>query len=211
MQILKLDDGKTMQDIAAALSGPNPSQPDWAKDAGGPSVAAPGGVSNATQEFEPGNYAALCLIPSPDGVPHAAKGMVKPFTVTAAEGPAAQAPEPDVTISLKDFGFDVEGAKAGQHHVRVVNDCQQHHEVFMIKLAEGKMLDDALAALEGSGPPGPPPFEIAGGLQGIMAGDSGQFSANWTPGRYALPCFLPDVNSGAPHIALGMVKEIAVP
>jgi hypothetical protein len=29
----------------------------------------------------PGNYALICLIPSPDGVPHVAKGMMVPIEV----------------------------------------------------------------------------------------------------------------------------------
>jgi hypothetical protein len=36
------------------------------------------------------------------------------------------------------------------------------------------------------------------------------FTANFTPGRYGLLCFLPDAKDGKPHFVHGMVQEITV-
>lgn len=52
---------------------------DWSTN-----LAAPGGEDDEviTFDLEPGNYAALCFIPGPDGTPHAFMGMQKEFTVS---------------------------------------------------------------------------------------------------------------------------------
>ena len=65
-QILKLTDGKTYADFAAALKAmkPNAPPPSWVVFAGGPNAAAPGGTAAATSTLEPGNYALICFIPS---------------------------------------------------------------------------------------------------------------------------------------------------
>lgn len=78
--VARLDDGKTVEDLSAALKTPGPL-PAWVRDMGGPNAPAPGGESNGTVLLAPGNYVLACLIPSSDGVPHLMKGMVRPLTV----------------------------------------------------------------------------------------------------------------------------------
>jgi hypothetical protein len=45
---------------------------------GGPNPREIGDTSSSTVALEPGNYALLCFVPGPDGIPHVAKGMVRP-------------------------------------------------------------------------------------------------------------------------------------
>lgn len=223
MQLVRLEEGKTAQDLFAALQQPNAAAPSWMKEAGGPSVAAPvspagpGGTSNVTQRLEPGNYVMLCLIPNAQGVPHVALGMAKPITVTA---PAVRAKPPTAkaTIVLKDFSFDVKDTlPAGKTVFHVENRGQQHHEAFLFSLAPGKSAADALTFIEGQGPPGPPPFAPANGIQGIEARAEGWFETDLKPGNYGLLCFVPDTRTsvpeadrGKPHFALGMIREFTV-
>src|SRR5690606_35230627 len=105
---VKLDSGKTFDDLMAAMANPGPP-PAWAVFMGGPNTPRPmGGQSTATIGLEPGNYAMICLVDVPGGVPHIAHGMSKAFTVTAAaDAPAAAAPTADLKIELFDYNFTV--------------------------------------------------------------------------------------------------------
>jgi hypothetical protein len=57
---------------------------------------------------------------------------------------------------------------------------------------------------------GPPPGKALGGVAGIAPGMSQSFTADFTPGNYALICFLPDATDGKPHFVHGMIQQIAV-
>ena len=82
-QMIRIEDGKTMADVAKALKNPGPP-PSWVKFVGGPNAVIPGKETNATSVLTPGLYAYLCFIPGADRVMHASKGMVRPFEVTPA-------------------------------------------------------------------------------------------------------------------------------
>jgi hypothetical protein len=209
-QLLKLEDGKTVHDLAAAMknSGPPPS---WIKFVGGPNAAAPGREVNATAVLEPGQYAYICVIPGPDGVMHAAKGMVKPFEVTAAAPGAATAlPETDVTVRLVDYEFHTSKPLAsGRQRILVENAGAQPHEIVLVKLAPGKKVEDFASWAE-TGMKGPPPGEPVGGVVALETGMRGTFSVELTAGDYGLICFVPDVKDGRMHLAHGMMKTIKV-
>lgn len=65
--------GKRLADFYAALkAGPLPG---WAHEVGGPNTPVPNGETRATLDLARGHYLITCYIPSPDGVPHFAKGM----------------------------------------------------------------------------------------------------------------------------------------
>lgn len=83
--ILQLAEGKTAGDVMAFLTG----------EAGGPPPFTPVGGMNgldagvtgyAELDLTPGQYVAICNIPSPkaEGHPHFALGMIKEFTVESA-------------------------------------------------------------------------------------------------------------------------------
>ncbi len=83
MLVFRLAPGKTMEDVAAYLQkpeGPMPIIP-----AGGAQAVTNGRTSYVHLNLTPGDYLLLCGIPSPanGGAPHAALGMVRPFTVVA--------------------------------------------------------------------------------------------------------------------------------
>lgn len=209
-QLVKLEDGKTIQDLAAALKNPGPP-PSWMKFVGGPNAAAPGQEVDATSVLEPGQYAYLCLIPSPDGVIHAAKGMVRPLEVTTASSDAANIlPETDVTIKLVDYDFQTsKPLTPGKQRILVENAGPQAHELVLLKLAPGKKVEDFAGWAE-SGMKGPPPAEPVGGVAVLDQGMRGTFTADLTAGDYGLICFVPDAKDGKMHLAHGMMKNIKV-
>ena len=209
-QLVKLEDGKTMEDVAKALKNPGPP-PSWVSFVGGPNAVAPGGEAQATSVLSPGNYAYLCFIPSPDRVMHAAKGMIMPFTVTGESStPAAELPAADVIITMVDYDFQLsKPLTPGRHTIRVENAGPQPHELALLRLAPGKTLAD-FAAWDKGGMKGPPPAEPIGGVVTLDKGGSAVFSADLTAGDYGLMCFVPDSKDGKLHFAHGMMKTIKV-
>lgn len=83
MLLFRLAPGKTLADVEAYMkqpAGPMPMIP-----AGGAQAVSKGLTSYAHLNLTPGEYLLLCAIPSPakGGAPHAALGMIRPFTVQA--------------------------------------------------------------------------------------------------------------------------------
>ena len=208
VEIIRLDSGRTVANLEAELAKPD-VPPSWAVFTGGPNAPDPGKEANATLELTPGNYAMICLVDMPGGVPHFAKGMVHPFTVTAAPaGAQATASVPDVTITLSDYAFNLSSPlKAGTHTFEVKNAATQMHEIELVRLAPGKSLDQLMSWIQK--PSGPPPGEAIGGVA-PFTGLPIYFTANITPGNYALICFVPDAKDGKPHFMHGMTKTLTV-
>jgi plastocyanin len=210
VQLIKLEQNKTLKDVAQALKAGGPP-PSWIKFVGGPNGVAPGQETQATSVLAPGRYAYICLIPSPDGVIHAAKGMARPFEVTAASS-ASPAPLPaaDVTIKLVDYDFESsQPLKAGRQRIMVENTGAQPHELVLLRLAPGKKVEDFANWAE-HGMQGPPPAEPLGGVTLLDNGGKGTFTADLSPGDYGLICFFPDSKDGKPHLVHGMMKTIKV-
>jgi hypothetical protein len=207
MAVLKLTDGKTVDDLRAVLANPGPP-PSWVKEMGGPNAPAPGMESNATMVLEPGNYVLICFVDI-GGPPHFTKGMVKGLRVVPATGAVAPKPKADVTVDLLDYSFKLSSpVRGGKRTIRVHNVGKQHHEVELVQLAPGASLADFMKWMEKM--EGPPPGKALGGIAGIEPGMSQYFSEDFTPGEYALICFLPDTKDGKPHFMHGMVQQVSV-
>jgi uncharacterized cupredoxin-like copper-binding protein len=208
-QLVRLEDGKTAEDLAQALKthGPTPS---WIKWVGGPNGVAPGQRSNATAVLGPGQYAYLCLIPSPDGKLHSAKGMVRPFQVTATSSTSsAELPAADITIKLVDYDFEPSRPLTpGRHTIMVENAGPQPHELVLLRLAPGKKVEDFARWAESL--KGPPPAEPLGGVVVLEKGGRGTFTVDLTAGDYGFICFVPDTKDGKFHFAHGMMKNFKV-
>ena len=210
VQLARLNDGVSVEQFQTALQqGPEAalSLITWA---GGPGVIDVGGRQEVTMELTAGTYMLLCFVPSPDGTPHLAKGMVTSLEVVDnQEQTGAQPPQADATIKMDDFTFLLPAEiKAGPQIWQIDNQGQQPHEIALIKLAEGKTMEDVGAFM--AAPDGPPPFADVGGLQGIDPGESGWVNLNLTPGEYVALCHIPDPASGKPHMELGMVTPFSV-
>jgi len=217
ISIVQLEKGKTLADFVAAAKAAKPTP--WAIGVGGPNTAGPGQTIDATVTLDAGNYLILCWVPTPGTpVPHLAKGMIQPLTVTASSGaahPSGATPTiteaaPDVHLELSEYGFKLsKPLTAGKHVIHVMNYGAQEHEAVMMKLAPGKTMKDADAWFEG-GMKGPAPIMPAPGMAALGKGRTGTFTATLTPGTYGLICYVPDAKDGKPHAMHGMVQEITV-
>ncbi len=209
-QIVKLAPGRTPEEFVAAMKQ-NPTRwPGWVKFVGGPNGVVPGERATATMQLDAGHYLVLCIIPDKHGVPHVMLGMEKELTVVPVSAVAFDEPAADLTITQRDFHFDLsKPLTAGTHTIHVKNAGSQPHEVLVVQLAPGASVKDFVAAFE-PGATGPPPGKPVGGVVGIDRGGRAFFTSTFEPGRYALICFLPDQSTGREHFTQGMVDEFTV-
>lgn len=209
LTLMRLAPGRTASDALAALRDQQPLS-GIATAVGGPNAPMPGANADATLDLEPGEYVLVCVIPSPDGVPHFMKGMAKPITVRDTDARAAVSPPADVEVTLTDYTFDIDGAiAAGERTIRVVNatSATEPHEIVLVRLPEGvtsEQVNDWIHAMEG-----PPPGEFIGGITALDPGESGAFTADFTPGEYAFLCPLPSPD-GEAHTYKGMMHQFRV-
>jgi hypothetical protein len=212
----RFKDGKTLEDLIGM--GEDLSQlDDILEFFGGPNGAAPGGSVVDTVELEPGSYNLMCFIPDPaDGQPHVAKGQLLPIEVTEpteAAGPFPEAPE---TVTLDDYEFEVPDGFTGEGSVAIENVGEQPHELAVYRAADGKTADDIITFLTAdpttgeTAPPGPPPMAGSTGIAATDPGTRNVVELDLTPGEYLFICFIPDVETGAPHFLSGMVRAVTV-
>ncbi len=209
VQLIKLGEGKTVADLSAALRNPGPP-PAWETPVAGPNPPAPGASAELVVRLEAGNYAIACFVPDDHGVPHVAKGMVRPVVVAARAGAAAALPTADVQVGLADYSFTLsKEITAGPHTLEIVNEGVQPHEMFIAKLDSG-VTAQQLVRYVLTGMHGRPPALPLGGASGMVPGARAFFTMTFAPGDYALICFLPDGKDGKEHAVHGMVKQIHV-
>jgi len=212
--VMKLEQGKKASDLFAALKAMGPAggpPPGWMRVVGGPNSPVPGGgEANATLVLEPGEYAAFCVIPTPQGAPHFMMGMIKGFTVTPAAGRAAALPKADLTITLKDYDFVLSRPfTSGRHVIAVTNAASQPHEIVINRFGPGQT--NAKFAAWGEKPEGKTvPSHPMGGLTDIPPGKTVVIEGIFPPGRYGFACFTRDKKDGKPHHVHGMMKEFVV-
>ncbi len=211
VQILKLDDGKTVADLEAGMKQMKPDSPPppWVHEVAGPNSPVPGGEQSVTQDLAPGNYVLVCFIPSADKVPHAMKGMMKALTIVPATSATAAPPTADIAVKMTDYAWTVTPEiTAGAHVLKIENEAAQAHELFIAQLAPGKTVAD-LATWVGE-MKGPPPAKPIGGISGMMKGATVYVPVNLEPGEYGMYCFLPDAKNGKLHVEHGMMRQFTV-
>ena len=110
---------------------------------------------------------------------------------------------------LEDYAFILTpDLAAGRRTVKVEKTGPQLHEVEFVRLRPGKTAADVLAWLKSK--EGPPPGEPFGGTAALQPGTANFVTADFTPGDYALLCFVPDAGDERRHTAHGMVGQIRV-
>lgn len=210
IQFLKLPEGRTAADFRAEITADPTRLPQWAQRRSGPNSVVPGEQALAVVYLEPGEYVFVCGIPDRHGIPHVVHGMLKPLHVAAAPPRPAKAPPADQTITLADFSFALSRPMtAGARTIRVVNKGGQAHEVVLVHLAPGASVETFLDAFR-PGVAFSPAGKPIGGLVGLDPGREGFFRAEFSPGRYGLICFLPDLTTRAPHFMRGMLMDFDV-
>jgi hypothetical protein len=212
VSLIRLDSGKTYQDLLTGLKNMKPGAPPpgWVVAAGGPNAVAPTGTTSLTMNLNAGTYALLCFVPDAKGVPHVMKGMSKQMIVTPSSTPSAPPPNADVNVTLKDYQFDFSTPlTAGKHTIKITTAPGQPHEFTLFQLAPGKKAEDITKFIMG-GMNGAPPGRPIGGVSGMATGEDVYYDVDLQPGDYAVICFLEDAKDGKPHFTHGMIQQIHI-
>ena len=164
----RLVDGQTVEDARAALEAAdeeteNPldgivEEGSVIDELGG--VQAPGTAYTITGEgIEAGDYVLLCFIPNSEGTPHANLGMVTGFSV--GEGDASDVPDADESYTIRDAGLEgPTELDSGTASIEIVNASSTSRELTLLKISEGRTVDDVSAFFEAADE-GPPDFATA--------------------------------------------------
>ena len=118
----------------------------------------------------------------------------------------------DLQLNEFAFGFNRSDIEDGNFAFAAENIGEQNHQVIVVGIDEGVVLDDALQ-YEGDGDiPGLSEVAFTGP---ILPGEEYNvvFEEPLGPGRYALLCFFPDTDDPeeTPHVFKGMKAEFEVP
>jgi hypothetical protein len=168
-----------LDDVMKAIR--SQKEPKWFKDLAGIPVLEPGATTSMTRELDPGRYIFLCFLPVPGrGAPHVTEGMVQLFD---AEGVSeAEGPQPNLTITATEDGFDVPEISSGTHAIELVNDGTKPHEFAIFSLEPGKTERD-IDKWFGSGFKAEKPAVFPGGMQSIEPGTSVVVEMTFESGR----------------------------
>lgn len=212
LMLYKIAAGKTLSDVTQSLQSDGP--PDWAQAYGSVTVA-PGSQASYVVDLEPGNYVLLSFGNNPQGPPDAAQGMLKMITVngTAPAASSVQLPQPDVTIDMVDYRFEMTGTfKSGAQTIFLQNSGTEMHEAQVFHLNAGttfEQFQQLLMSANGYEQPNIPATSVWG--MTLSPGISAYATAELTTGDYAVVCFIPSPkNGGKPHYMLGMISSFSV-
>lgn len=122
---------------------------------------------------------------------------------------SATAHSDTVTVTATDYAFDApEQVPAGVTTLRLSNQGKELHHAQLIKLEEGKTVEDVLKLVKN---PGPLPrwIKFVGGPNAIAPGQQSVATSQLAPGNYAYVCVIPGTD-GVPHLAKGMIRAFEV-
>ena len=170
---------------------------------GGPSIP-----NTAVIELEPGEYLAFSVGANEEGQSHTSMGLHKEFTVTQSSTPA-EAPQADLTVNMLEFAFTIpDEVQAGEQVCELQNVCEQIHHLLLMKIQEGKTMEDIMAFMQNE--EGEPPVDEAGYVNVLSPNQRNFVTFDLEPGSYVAMCFVTDEETGQPHVALGMIDAFTV-
>ncbi len=192
---------------------------------GGPGSVSPGKQSSVIMNLDEGAYVLICEVPGPDGTPHYKMGMITTVEAKPEGTPVTAAPVAKTTVDLVEFAFDGLPASltSGQYIWEVTNTGKQPHEMIVEFLSPGVTADAAYrmligevapatpgAAAPAASPAAGPPFVAVTGAAPMSPGNTVWPVLDLVAGDYLTVCFIPDPETGKPHVMLGMYGVFTV-
>ncbi|PWK19677.1 hypothetical protein [Xanthomarina spongicola] len=184
--------------------------PEWFGDiifSGGSGLIAPKHTATTTIKLDPGYYIMECYVKMPNGKFHTLMGMAKPLIV-ADEDSGNIPPEAAVNITLsgeEGITYDKTITKGKQVLSVFVKDQKPHenfiwHDLNLVKLEETASEDALEAWMDWSDPNGlitpvPEGVTFLGGVNDMPAGNTGYFTVDLLPGKYAFISEVPNTKS----------------
>lgn len=217
VSIGRIADGATVDEVIAAVEAVNaafagqghPGEAMARVDEVASLVGGDSDPADSVVELVPGEYLILSVGVNEEGRSHTELGIHT--TLTVVEGPGqADAPAADVTVDMSDFAFSIpDEVAAGRQVWEVVNVGEQVHHMELLKVREGSSLDEVMSFLETE--EGEPPVDPFAYVPILDSRERNFLPLDLAPGSYVALCFLPDYETGQPHVALGMVDAFSVP
>ncbi len=215
-QFVRIDGDYGVEDVLKVVDSEEEGSPipAFLQDGGGTGDVAPGQSATATQNLTPGKYAIWDDADSGDGPSNSKLGAKGEFTVT---GPAKDDELPSVPATLtatdkgtKDYDFVLKKLKAGTNRVRFENTGKQLHHALFFPISKGSTFSDVEKFFKTDKGRPPIDFEKGVGTSVIDGGIAQNIELDLPAANYALVCFIPDRKGGKPHIAKGMIEEVAI-
>jgi hypothetical protein len=185
-------------------------RPEWMTRFGGPMAEPHSTAAHVTQNLEPGLYAWVCGLETPDGTIHFTAGEAQELVVLPANDQTASLTVPlfDNVIQLIDYAFALQAPlQSGPQTLKIENLGPEPHEVAIARLAPGMSLADVEAWF--NDPQGPPPATVVGAVTALAPSLTAYLELDLTPGSYVLLCFV-SAPDGRPHIEHGMIQQVRV-
>lgn len=186
-----------------------------ASAAGGADSITPGNEQDVIERLRPGHYVAVCFDTTSDGVAHFERGMAKSFF--ASDNVRAPVTG-DVVLSdgtVLEFDHQINVPQVITQYrplLLKVTVRDQTHELQLLRVPDGTTKEDLLKCF--TGPPSACPLKSppvdAGGAASIAPGSTHWVELFLAPGTYAAVCFVPDIQTGMPHAAMGMITVFKV-
>ena len=212
--------GTPVAEVGPPEDGGEQGPPEWyyrTRMAGGTGAFPAGQTAQVVVELTPGEWIAWADDPAAPQAPVA-------LTVTGDEGATPDAgtePTADVTVTMYEYDFTVEGELApGPQVIAVSNVGAQPHHMFMARTPGqvteeqvGRILElDAQGATPApdEGLPNPDEFLPAAYVSTLSTGATAWIPVNLEPGTYVMVCFVPDLDTGMPHAFEGMYQVFTI-
>lgn len=114
-----------------------------------------------------------------------------------------------VTVVANDYAFEMpERLPAGLTTVRFRNKGKEFHHLMVVKLEEGKTIEDVMNIFKQQGPP-PKWARPVGGPNAPAFDGETVFTSVLEAGNYVALCVIPSPG-GPPHVMKGMIKAFTV-
>ena len=181
--------------------------PKWfpeVKFIGGTGLISPGHVATTTMKFKPGFYIIECYVKMSNGVFHGSMGMTKEIIVSDTDSGNPE-PKADIPIEISSTDGIVfnDSISKGKHTFsvffkdQIVHENFVGHDINLAKLDDNADLDGLNNWMDWSDPkgliePAPAGVTFLGGVNNMLAGDTGYFTVNLEPGRYVLISEVPN-------------------
>ena len=182
--------------------------------AGGTVLEPDGTPGSVVLDLTEGQWIAWADEPSAPQVPSM-------FTVTGSFPDKVAEPESDISVTMVDFGIEVDGnLVAGDHILKIGNHGAQPHFLLVDRyIGSGTFDNDLMAAVleaEMAGAEAPEGFEPERDLQNVAIsltqsiGTTSWIEASLEAGTYLAICFFPTAGTGVPHAMVGMHQVFEV-
>ena len=184
--------------------------PEWFSDVvfiGGTGLLSPNQTAETTLHLKPGNYIIECYVKMNNGMFHTSMGMTKDLVVSNIDS-KNEKPTADISINISSTeGIVVKDSITAGNHTFEVNFIDQithenfvGHDVNLVKLEENANIDELEMWMNWANPkgliePAPKAIIFMGGTNDMPTGNTGFFTANLQPGKYALIAEVPNAKS----------------